>query len=137
MSVFSKKEESTSSASKSMNQLGQGTTIVGNLQSESDIRIDGKVQGNLSTKGRLVLGVNGIIDGDVICNNGFIEGKINGKVESADLLVLAKTAFISGDIMIKKLVVEEGAKFNGRCTMGIQVSRQTSDNADSSLKAAQ
>jgi cytoskeletal protein CcmA (bactofilin family) len=137
MSVFGKKDESTISASKSMNQLGQGTTIVGNLQSDSDIRIDGKVQGNLSTKGRLVLGVNGVIDGDVICNNGFIEGKINGKVECIDLLVLSKTAFISGDIMIKKLVVEEGAKFNGRCTMGIQVSRQSSDNVDSAMKAAQ
>ncbi len=132
--MFSKKEESTSSP-KTMNQLGSGTSIVGNIESEADIRIDGKLHGNVHTKSKLVLGLNAIIEGDVICVNGYIEGKINGNVECSDLLILSKTAFVSGDIVIKKLVVEEGAKFNGRCTMGVQVVRNTDGVETTTVKS--
>jgi cytoskeletal protein CcmA (bactofilin family) len=109
---------------KAMNQLGQGTTIEGEINSDADIRIDGRVRGNVISKGKLVLGASGVIEGDVRSENAYIEGRVNGKVEIADLLILSKTALVNGDIIIKKLVVEEGAKFNGKCTMGVQVSRQ-------------
>ena len=108
-----------------MNQLGPGTVISGDLRSESDIRIDGKVEGNVSTKSKLVIGSSAVIQGNAVCANGVIEGTINGNVEAGDLLILTKTALISGDISIKKLVVEEGARFNGRCTMGIAVARNS------------
>lgn len=121
--MFVKKETSTS-APKAMNQLGQGTIIEGEINSDADIRIDGTVRGNLTSKGKVVLGTTGTIDGDIRSENAYIEGRVNGRVEVADLLILSKTAFVNGDIIIKKLVVEEGAKFNGKCTMGIQVSRQ-------------
>ncbi|MBS1619204.1 MAG: polymer-forming cytoskeletal protein [Bacteroidetes bacterium] len=107
-----------------MNQLGQGTVIEGEINSDADIRIDGRVRGNVISKGKIVLGATGQIDGDIRSENAYVEGRINGRVEVADLLILSKTSFVNGDIVIKKLVVEEGAKFNGKCTMGIQVSRQ-------------
>lgn len=123
------KNEKAPGLPKAMNQLGQGTVISGELNSDADIRIDGKVSGNVTTKGKLVLGSTGVIEGDVRCENAYIEGRINGKVESGDLLILSKTAFINGDLVIKKLVVEEGAKFNGKCTMGIQINRSAEDGA--------
>lgn len=133
--MFGKKDVDNSSVNpKSMNQLGQGTTINGFMDSESDIRVDGKIKGNVNTKSKLVLGATGVIEGDVICQNGYIEGRINGKVEATELLILAKTALITGDIIIKKLVVEEGAKFNGKCTMGISVSRNNENEDSSSVR---
>lgn len=133
MSVFTKKEEVAASP-RTMNQLGSGTSITGDIRSESDIRIDGKVQGNISTKSKLVLGSSGVIDGDIICQNAFIEGRVNGKIDAAELLILSKSAFVSGDITIKKLVVEEGAKFNGKCTMGLQTVR-SKENEDTAATA--
>ena len=124
MSMFGKKEGSALPNPKAMNQLGQGTVINGEINSDADIRIDGTVRGNVVSKGKIVLGASGLIEGDIRSENAYLEGRVNGKVEVADLLILSKSSFINGDIMIKKLVVEEGAKFNGKCTMGVQVSRQ-------------
>jgi len=128
MSMFGKKEDSSLPNPKAMNQLGQGTVINGEINSDADIRIDGTVRGNVVSKGKIVLGSTGIIEGDIRSENAYLEGRVTGKVEVADLLILTKTAFLNGDIMIKKLVVEEGAKFNGKCTMGVQVSRQQTDS---------
>ena len=124
MSMFGKTQNAPVNP-KAMNQLGQGTVIDGEINSDADIRIDGRVRGNVISKGKLVLGANGVIEGDVRSENAYIEGRVNGKVEIADLLILSKSSLVNGDIIIKKLVVEEGAKFNGKCTMGVQVSRQT------------
>jgi cytoskeletal protein CcmA (bactofilin family) len=130
MSMFGKKEVSSAPNPKAMNQLGQGTVIDGEINSDADIRIDGTVRGNVISKGKIVLGASGLIDGDIRSENAYLEGRVNGKVEVADLLILSKSSFVNGDIMIKKLVVEEGAKFNGKCTMGVQVSRQQTEAND-------
>ncbi len=117
--MFGKKDNADNTAinPKAMNQLSPTTLIKGELVSESDIRIDGKIVGNVTTKAKLVLGATGSIEGNVTCQNAYIEGKISGNLDAAELLIMAKTAFITGDIQIKKLVVEEGARFNGRCLM--------------------
>ncbi len=128
--MFGKKEVSSAPNPKAMNQLGQGTVIDGEINSDADIRIDGTVRGNVISKGKIVLGASGLIDGDIRSENAYLEGRVNGKVEVADLLILSKSSFVNGDIMIKKLVVEEGAKFNGKCTMGVQVSRQQTEAND-------
>jgi cytoskeletal protein CcmA (bactofilin family) len=130
MSMFGKKEVSSAPNPKAMNQLGQGTVIDGEINSDADIRIDGTVRGNVISKGKIVLGASGLIDGDIRSENAYLEGRVNGKVEVADLQILSKSSFVNGDIMIKKLVVEEGAKFNGKCTMGVQVSRQQTEAND-------
>ena len=133
MAMFEKKEMSAVSNPKAMNQLGQGTVINGEINSDADIRIDGIVRGNVISKGKIVLGATGVIEGDIRSENAYIEGRVSGRVEVSDLLILSKTSFINGDIMIKKLVVEEGAKFNGKCTMGAQASRLQSDISSNSV----
>src|SRR6218665_3808420 len=98
MSMFSKKREASITSPNSMNQLGVGTLLTGDLKSDADIRIDGKIKGSVSTKGKLVVGASGFIDGNIICQNAYIEGRVNGKVTAAELLILAETAYIDGDI---------------------------------------
>jgi cytoskeletal protein CcmA (bactofilin family) len=135
MAMFDKKEVSAVSNPKAMNQLGQGTVINGEINSDADIRIDGMVRGNVISKGKIVLGATGVIEGDIHSENAYLEGRVSGNVEVTDLLILSKTSFVNGDISIKKLVVEEGAKFNGKCTMGTQASRLHTDVSSKSAHA--
>lgn len=100
------------------NIIQNGTVLSGDIQSSGNIRIDGKLEGTLTTKEKLVVGKTGELIGEVRCKNASIEGTIEGKVEVEELLFLKSTAVILGDIITKKIVVEEGAKFNGTCVMG-------------------
>lgn len=101
----------------SANQINHGTTITGDITSSSEIRIDGELQGNLVTKGKLVVGEKGKIKGEVTCANSDIEGEIEGKIIVADLLKLMSKAKIIGDIVTTKLGIEAGAIFTGTCSM--------------------
>lgn len=101
----------------SINLIGDGTRINGEMQTETDIRVDGKLDGNMITKGKLVLGENALITGNSYCHTGEISGKINGDIYCKDLLNLKSTAQVSGDIYTKRLVVEKDASFNGKCEM--------------------
>lgn len=115
--MFNKKENKPV-VPNAMNQFGQGTTINGDVSTEGDIRIDGKVNGTVTSKAKVVLGATGVVEGDILCQNAYVDGRVNGNMEVSELLFLSKTAHITGDLKIKKLVVEEGAKFNGKCSMG-------------------
>jgi cytoskeletal protein CcmA (bactofilin family) len=116
------------------NTIQSGTSISGEVVSEGSIRIDGKLDGSLRTKGKLVIGSSGIITGDVICENANIEGKINGKIEVSEMLILKQSAFIEGDINTKKLVVEEGAIFNGKISMGKNLQTSVLKNESSGFQ---
>ena len=104
-----------------LNRIVEGTLIEGQIKSESNIRIDGHVKGLTTTKGRLVIGPNGIIEGEIVCKNADIEGNIKGKITVTELLSLKATSKLDGDIITKKLAIEPGAVFNGTCSMGTVV----------------
>ncbi|MCB9255992.1 MAG: polymer-forming cytoskeletal protein [Chitinophagales bacterium] len=118
----------------SANTVQNGTIIVGQIQSEGNIRIDGKLEGSLSTKGKLVVGASGRITGDVVCMNANVEGLIDGKIEVHDMLVLKQGAKIEGDIQTKKLVVEEGATFNGKISMGAKIQKAIIKNGNNDFQ---
>ena len=116
--MFNKKEEAPQSFSmKVINNIGAGTTIEGNVQTDGDIRIDGKVLGNIVSKGRLVTGPNSNITGDIICVNGNIDGMVKGNVQVSEVLKVTRTANIDGNITSKKLIVDEGAMIQAKITM--------------------
>ena len=112
------KTEETNATLRVINHFGQGTIITGDVSTEGDVRIDGRVTGNVTSKAKVVIGGTGLIEGNIFCANGYIDGRVNGNIETGELLILSATANVMGDIKIKKLVVQEGAKFNGRCSMG-------------------
>jgi cytoskeletal protein CcmA (bactofilin family) len=101
----------------SANTIQNGTVIEGKVISEGSIRIDGKLIGSIVTKAKIVIGKTGVIEGDITCKDASVEGKVNGTIQVQNLLDLKSTGFIRGDINTNKLVVEPGAKFNGKCTM--------------------
>ncbi|NVN17035.1 polymer-forming cytoskeletal protein [Muricauda sp. HICW] len=100
------------------NRIEKNTTIKGDITSEADFRIDGKLEGNVTTSGKVVIGKDGYINGKVECVNADIEGKFNGELNVKDLLSLKSSAYIEGTVSVAKLAVEPGATFNAACTMG-------------------
>ena len=112
-----------------INLISNGTDITGDIKSNGDIRIDGTLKGNLSTKGKLVIGPTGKINGEIICKNSEVSGVIEGKITVSQLLNLKASSKIFGDIVTSKLAIEPGARFTGNCNM-----RDTEDNGGSISK---
>jgi cytoskeletal protein CcmA (bactofilin family) len=101
----------------SYNLVGPGTTIKGEIISSGDIRIDGCLIGKVTSKGRVIVGATGVVEGDVICQNADVSGIIKAKIQVSELLTLKSTSKIHGDIVTKKLAIEPGAIFTGTCAM--------------------
>ena len=106
----------------SNNIIGEGSTLTGNLNSSGNIRLEGKVKGDITSSSKVACGETSIVDGNVTADNAEIAGKVTGKVTVNDLLILKSSAKIQGDISTNNLVIESGASFNGACTMGTEES---------------
>ncbi|MFV0445426.1 MAG: polymer-forming cytoskeletal protein [Planctomycetaceae bacterium] len=103
---------------QSQNYVSAGTIIEGNIISHEDLRLDGKVKGDIKTSARLWLGTESVIEGNILAAEADVAGRITGTVESKGLLVIKSTCRIEGDIITKSLNVESGSSFNGRCKVG-------------------
>lgn len=99
------------------NIIAKGTKVVGDFFSQGDLRIDGTVEGNIETTGKVVIGKEGVIKGTLKCSNAYFEGKLTGTLELTETLTLKATAHIEGDVVTQKLSVEPGANFNVSCVM--------------------
>ena len=104
-----------------INRIVEGTVIEGDIRSESNVRIDGQFLGNINTRGRLVIGPTGKVEGTVNCENSEIECLLKGKINVQQLLSLKASAKVEGDILTAKLSIEPGATFTGACSMGAKV----------------
>ena len=100
-----------------INLLGSGTTIEGNITANGDIRIDGILNGTLVTKGKVIVGDTGKVNGEIKCKNFEIEGTLEGKVNVLELLSLRAKSKVIGEIYTSKLAIEPGAIFTGKCDM--------------------
>jgi len=106
--------------SNNINLIGQGTEITGDITCSGDLRIDGNLTGNITSKGKIVVGETGKIKGEISCKNSDISGSLEGKITVAELLSLKSTARIYGDITTSKLAIEPGSKFTGYCNMAAE-----------------
>ncbi|OIP84635.1 MAG: hypothetical protein AUK44_01840 [Porphyromonadaceae bacterium CG2_30_38_12] len=110
-------KESTYNAGASYNALTNGSKIIGKIFADSDFRIDGEVEGDISCNGKLIIGQNGLLKGTITCQNAEIIGFVTGNIIVSDTLTLRSSAQIKGDVKTKILVVEPNAVFNGSCSM--------------------
>ena len=101
-----------------INSIASGSKFEGDLTSVGDVRIDGQLNGSINTKGRLVLGASGAIEGDVTCESATIAGELKATITVKDLLTLKSSSKLSGEIVAGKLAIEPGAIFSGKCSMG-------------------
>ena len=105
-------------AGSSINLIGSGTVIEGDIRSNGDLRIDGAVHGNVYSKAKVVVGSTGHVEGNINCQNADVSGTVKGKSTVNELLFLKSSSKMNGDIVTGKLVVEVGATFTGSCNMG-------------------
>lgn len=102
-------------ASHARNNLVKGTIVDGNITSQSDIRIDGRVNGNINCQAKLVIGPGGYVEGEITCQNAVIEGHVVGNIRAEEKLKLSRSAALNGKITTGSLDIEPGAAFNGAC----------------------
>lgn len=107
----------TTSPSHSFNSLVQGTVVEGDIQSKSDIRIDGTIKGSLKCEAKVIIGPTGAIEGEVSCKSAMVEGRFQGTFIVEDLLTIRETANVNGQIRYGKLVVQPGAVLVGDLRM--------------------
>ena len=101
-------------------EIATDTIIDGTIRCSEGLRLDGKVIGDVFCDKRFVMGEKGKVEGTVTCNESVISGKIEGQISVKGLLHLLGSAFIKGKIMASKMIVDEGAKYNGECLIGDQ-----------------
>ena len=114
--MFNEKKESPNPVGE-RNIIAKNTSLVGDINSDGDFRVDGKIEGTIKTGGRVVIGKEGFVSGTIECTNADIEGTFSGKLIVDQVLSLKSTADISGDVIMGKLSVEPGAAFNATCSM--------------------
>lgn len=100
------------------NVLAKNTRLNGDITSDGDFRIDGYLEGSLTTSGKVIIGTSGTISGKVSAANADVEGSFNGEMKLSETLTIKASASISGEVVTNKLSVEPGATFNATCSMG-------------------
>ncbi|GGF46665.1 bactofilin family protein [Echinicola rosea] len=125
--MFNKGEEKKSVAEmvNSSNVIAKETSIKGDIVTQGNIRIEGEVDGTLSSKTKIVIGESARLIGNINTKEAEIAGNVEGEVRCSEILFLKRTAVINGNILTKKLVIENGAVFNGDCKMTENVQTST------------
>lgn len=136
MSEKQKEETSKNKKPRKMerNVIAKNTTIKGEIISDGDYRIDGVLEGDLKTKGRVIIGSGGVVDGTIEASNTDIEGTFSGKLTVEKILTVKAIAKISGEVVVGKLSIEPGAAFNASCTMKAIVKEVNKEDGKKSKK---
>lgn len=126
-------------SSPSVDVIESSTKIVGDIVSKADFRIDGVVEGNITTTGKVVVGKSGKISGKLNCSNADVSGSISGHIQISETLSLMSESYIQGDITTAKLSVEEGAQVDATIVMktGKQLKAIESESANDKKSEAE
>ena len=93
------------------------TKIVGDITSQADFRIDGNVEGTITTSGKVVVGEEGLVSGNITCVNSDIAGRVKGSLDVSGVLSLKSSAKIEGQVIAGKLAIEAGANVDATMSM--------------------
>jgi len=110
--------EKTTNGNSGATLISTGTSLKGDISSNSDLRIDGTIIGNVNSSAKIVVGTNGVVEGNITGNQADIVGKVIGNIKTKDLLQLRSECTVKGNLYAGKLQVEPTATFNGQCNMG-------------------
>ena len=133
--MFNEKKGTPATPSGERNIVAKNTSLIGDIKSDGDFRVDGKIEGTIKTTGRVVIGKDGFVKGTIECIDADIEGNFSGKLLVDQVLTLKSTANISGDVILGKLSVEPGAAFNATCTMKGSVKVMSNDKEEAKKTA--
>ena len=117
-----------------LNVIVEGSKIIGDFIAESNVRIDGEIQGNVSSSSKIVIGKTGWINGNLVCADADVEGRIEGVLKVEGLLALRSSAKVAGEITTAKIQIEEGAEFSGQCKMSNFTAKTKSNSESNTLQ---
>ena len=118
--MLGRKKETELSSKEVRTILGPGCLFEGNLTlPEGLTRIDGEVIGNIQGNGGLIIGEKGSVRGDIDVENVVVYGKVHGNIRARSLEIRA-SGRVDGDVQVQELIVERGAIYNGKCSMGVE-----------------
>lgn len=118
-----------------LNRLVTGTELQGDLATESNLRVDGRIIGNTQCNGKFVLGEKGIVNGNLNATTAELEGTVDGDIVVEDLLILRKTAIIKGGVTTGRLIIEDGAQIGGSIQTGDIPVKSMQNNVKSEKKS--
>ena len=98
--------------------ISHGVKIEGKVSCNGNIRVEGEIQGDITSQGKVIVGENGKVNGQISGDDVTIGGKVSGTIRAKEKLVLDSKGNLKGDIFTKILLVEAGAKFDGKSSMG-------------------
>ena len=132
----SKSENYEENVTASASMIGAGTTLKGDITSNGDLRIDGTLKGNIIGSAKVIIGANGVVEGDISGQQADIMGKVTGSIKVKDLLQLKNGSVVEGNISAGKLQVEPSAVFNGQCHMNVSSSSNSNSSSSSESKTS-
>lgn len=97
--------------------IGEHTTVTGSIESDSSIKVEGRIEGDIKAAGDVTILVNAVVVGNIWCENMILAGTVTGNIYAKNNLHLESTARLKGDVEIHSLVTDEGAVFEGNCKM--------------------
>ncbi len=100
--------------------IGSGTSLKGDITSSGDLRIDGTLVGNIICSSKVIIGANGVVEGDISGVTADIMGKVSGTIKVKELLQLKSNCQVNGNLHSAKLQIEPAANFNGQCHMVLE-----------------
>ena len=109
--------------------IGKNTDIQGGLQAEGTVRVDGKVKGDVTLSGNLVIGEQAFIKGNIKADNVHMAGVVEGNITATNQLHMTPTGKLRGDMNVKNIVIDEGATFQGSCVMAASEAAATKAGA--------
>ena len=124
--------ENSSGSSTSL--IGAGTSMKGDITSNGDLRIDGTLVGNIHCTAKVVIGANGVVEGDINGQQADIMGKVAGTIKVKDLLHLKSGGTVNGNLHAAKLQIEPSAAFNGECHMTTDVKPSSNGKVSPEVK---
>ena len=107
----------TTDSNGQYSKIDKNTVLKGAIKAKTDIRIDGKLVGDVETVGRVIIGREASVIGKVLCANADVEGVFKGNLTVSGTLSLKTGSNVEGEVFIQKLIVDSGAIFNANCSM--------------------
>lgn len=118
-----------------LNRLVAGAKLTGDLTTDSSLRIDGEIVGNVQCDSRFVLGEEGSIKGDINAMEVELNGVVEGQIHAENLLMLHKTAVVKGNVRTRRLIIEDGAQIDGNIQTGdFPISKNNTPSTSKSIE---
>jgi cytoskeletal protein CcmA (bactofilin family) len=126
--------QQTTTSGNGTTLISAGTKLKGDISSSGDLRIDGTIIGNIHSSAKIVIGSNGVVEGDISGNQADIVGKVSGNIRAKELIQLRGESVVTGNLYAGKLQVEPSATFNGQCHMGANIVEMNNNEQQNAAK---